>query len=139
MSPVLKKTMHRRTIPAVSFAVLYWTSKAEHLQPPAIRDFIRKVLEASDDALPGLLDQFDKWTYPKGDMFQWVDVLNKFDALLETICKKYDLKQVQTRSFEGLDKCLLVSIIRFSVFLLDHCANRSLYASSNVCSQTLNL
>lgn len=95
-----------------------------------------QILDASDESLPALLDQFDKWTYPKGDMFQWVDVLNKCDALLESICKKYDLKQVQKVPFAELDKSLLVSIVRFSVFLLDHCANRSLYASSKVCRST---
>lgn len=89
-------------------------------------------METSNTELPTLLNAFDRWTYPKGDLFQWTDVLNKCDSILEELCLKYELKVVQKTPFHYPDKALLLAILRFSVFLLDHCANRSLYASSNV-------
>lgn len=93
---------------------------------------MQQVLSAPLSTLSGLLDSFNKWTFPKGDLFQWVDVLNKLDSVLENTCKKYELRTTQILPFEDEDKHLLVSIIKFSTFLLDHCANRSLYASGNV-------
>lgn len=91
------------------------------------------VLDAAVEALPPILDAFDDWTYPKGDLFQWIDVLNRCDSLLESVCTKYELKtQVQRLCFTESDRRLTASILRFSSFLLDHCANRSLYASANV-------
>lgn len=90
-------------------------------------------MQATDDSLPNLLKSFHDWSFPKGDLFQWIDVLNKFDEILEKICEKYKLRdQVQELEFDSTDRSLLISIIQFSVFLLDHCANRGLYASGKV-------
>lgn len=82
--------------------------------------------------LPVLLDSFTQWKYPKGDLFQWVELLDKFDSILERLCKQYALQTVQRDAFHAQDKSLLVAILRISVFLLDHCANRTLYSSANV-------
>lgn len=97
-----------------------------------MQHFIKQVLEAQEDNLPDLLRTFDRWTFPKGDLFQWIDVLDKCDNILERLCKAYELSDVQLQQFKAQDKALLVSIVSFSVFLLDHCANRSLYSSGNV-------
>lgn len=96
---------------------------------------MKDVLEATEVDLIQLLRNFDSWGFPKGDLFQWIDVLNRCDAILETICVRYSLKTgLQRISFAIHDRDLVVSILQFSIFLLDHCANRSLYASGNVCS-----
>ena len=90
------------------------------------------MLDSAQDDLPALLRSFDQWSYPKGDLFQWADVLDKFDDILDALCTKYSLDQVQVEPFTASEKELLTCIVKFSVFLLDHCANRNLYSSANV-------
>ncbi|CCG81978.1 E3 ubiquitin-protein ligase ptr1 [Taphrina deformans PYCC 5710] len=120
MPPVSKKTM-RRVLPAV-----------------AVSTFMKDVLAASEQDLPLVLQNFNTWTFPKGDLFQWIDVLNKCDSLLDSVCSRYHLRDnLQQIPFTLPDRKLLISILRFSSFLLDHCANRSLYASGNIINELL--
>jgi hypothetical protein len=96
-----------------------------------------RVMLAQEQDLAPLLQQFNKWTFPKGDLFQWVAVLDKCDAILESKCRQYALEKIQVKPFEEGDRVLLVAILAFTAFLLDHCANRSLYSSANVRNQAL--
>ncbi|ORY86772.1 hypothetical protein BCR37DRAFT_123533 [Protomyces lactucae-debilis] len=106
--------------------------------PPAVRSFMDQVMAAQEHELAPILQSFNKWTFPKGDLFQWVAVLDRCDAILEAKCRKYALEKVQVKSFEEDDRQLLVAILAFTAFLLDHCANRSLYSSANNITELLN-
>ncbi|BFZ57287.1 E3 ubiquitin-protein ligase tom1 [Savitreella phatthalungensis] len=106
--------------------------------PPAVDAFMKQALEADNDNLPILLRSFHTWHYPKGDLFQWVAVLNKLDEILEDLCGQYNLRKgTQSKPFTGQHRELLLSLLSFTVFLLDHCANRTLYNSANFIDELL--
>ncbi|KAF9958077.1 hypothetical protein BGZ70_009313 [Mortierella alpina] len=69
------------------------------------------------------------WIYPRGDLFHWVGVLNRFDDLLDNLCKTHDMKKAQPKPFSAQDKRLTLAILDFSRLLLENCTNRNLYAS----------
>ncbi|GAA5804113.1 hypothetical protein HPULCUR_009599 [Helicostylum pulchrum] len=47
------------------------------------------------------------WNFPRGDLFQFVGVLNRFDAILETTCQEYELdKHIQKKPFQHLNNLL---------------------------------
>lgn len=94
---------------------------------------IDRASEVVEEELAGMLNSFDEWKYARGDLFHWVTVLNRFDGILERICKEYVLKSVQIVVFVPKTKELLLAILRFSTLLLDNCSNRNIYNSCNVC------
>ena len=110
-----------------------------------------------------------RWPFPRGDLYHWIPLLNRFDGILESFCSTYKLDEgPQTRDFacdlllgsspttEGDDQSkktaelselgygkdgdihLIVSILKFTQMLLDHCGNRSIYASSSHLNNLLN-
>ena len=110
-----------------------------------------------------------RWPFPRGDLYHWIPLLNRFDGILESFCSTYKLDEgPQTRDFacdllfealpttEGDDQSkkaaklselgygkdgdshLIVSVLRFTQMLLDHCGNRSIYASSSHLNNLLN-
>jgi E3 ubiquitin-protein ligase HUWE1 len=52
--------------------------------------------------LPAHLSTFPpRWPFPRGDLYHWIPLLNRFDRILELFNQEYGLKdQIQTRSFE---------------------------------------
>lgn len=100
-----------------------------------------------------------RWPFPRGDLYHWIPLLNRFDVILENFCKTYKLDEgPQTIDFtnkvllasladgeqdpniqEGHgDEHLIESILYFSRMLLQNCGNRSLYASSALLNSLLN-
>ncbi|CAD6504998.1 BgTH12-00497 [Blumeria graminis f. sp. triticale] len=97
-----------------------------------------------------------RWPFPRGDLYHWITLLNRFDSILEQFCKMYKLDEgPQTTDFgtilletEGLsikytktqdaDRLLIESILHFSRVLLQNCGNRSIYASSAHLNSLLN-
>src|SRR5699024_7806997 len=77
---------------------------------------------------------------PRGDLFHWVPVLNRFDEIFEAKCKEYELDQDCPKLCEMItkDKDLVSSCLKFTHLLLEHCANRSIYSSSNRIFQLIN-
>lgn len=74
------------------------------------------------------------WNFPRGDLFQFVAVLNRFDTLLEMTCQAYDLKenQIQKEPFTDETKQMLLAILNFSKILFENCTNRNIYNSYEV-------
>ncbi|KAI9282573.1 hypothetical protein BY458DRAFT_467864 [Sporodiniella umbellata] len=96
------------------------------LQPPELAKTISCLL--SDE--PIAQHTTKEWNYQKSDFFQFVTVLNHFDELLESLCKKYELSEkIQTKQFDKSDKETLLSILNFTRLLFDNCSNRNLYNS----------
>lgn len=98
--------------------------------------------------LPAQLRANLKWERPRGDLFHWVALLNRFDELFEAQIKKYGLEEDHPRlqELDAADAELLSTCLQFSLVLLDHCSNRSIYSSSdriysllNVCSIDVRL
>ena len=52
--------------------------------------------------LPAHLSTFPpRWPFPRGDLYHWIPLLNRFDGILELFIQEYDLKDhVQRRPFE---------------------------------------
>lgn len=121
--------------------------------------------------LPDHLAEFpSRWPFGRGDLYHWIPLLNRFDAILEKFCGLYALdKGPQARDFgcelllhhsgdsqlggesnwreklpagfqihpEG-DRLLIEAVLRFTNMLLEHCGNRSIYASSGHLNDLLN-
>lgn len=122
--------------------------------------------------LPKLLDTFPvaRWPLPRGDLYHWIPLLNRFDNTLEVFNKVYQLHEgPQTRDFgcdvllgrgtrveeygsdswdeeklralgyeEFGDSQLVQAVLQFTRRLLNHCGNRSIYASSSHLNDLLN-
>ncbi|KAF2404924.1 hypothetical protein EJ06DRAFT_552396 [Trichodelitschia bisporula] len=136
---------------------------------PALAEFIR---ELSTGSLSGLVEQLNSfpasWPFPRGDLYHWIPVLNRFDTLLDQFNRAYGLDEGpqtltigqstlfgvvdQHRSSDDIllefpnmeslpanaDEDLIEAVLRFTALLLSNCGNRSLYASSAHLSNLLN-
>ncbi|KAI8340111.1 hypothetical protein BC941DRAFT_468384 [Chlamydoabsidia padenii] len=106
--------------------------------PPPLRDLVKHLEEDDEKDIPGLIEQLDKWTYSRGDLFHWVTVLNRFDIILQRICDEYKLDTIQSTAFDSATKRLLLSISNFSLILFEHCTNRNIYNSYDHLNSLLN-
>lgn len=131
---------------------------------PAITQFVQETTTTPLHLLPQLLKTFPQnWPFPRGDLYHWIPLLDRFDHVLELFNKEYALTEgPQTQPFErrillkgdaeqgtpypGVgakeqeldtvgfssegDRELVESLVHFTRILLEHCGNRSLYASS---------
>lgn len=105
---------------------------------------------------------------PRGDLYHWIPLLNRFDSILESFTKTYRLNEApQTQAFtcelllshemrvkededwdqqklsdlgykEDGDSQLIKAVLNFTRRLLSHCGNRSIYASSSHLNDLLN-
>ncbi len=88
-----------------------------------------RITKSSDDELPAVLDSISEWCWPRGDLYYWTGTLNRFDTILENVCRDYELSAIQVNDFTPLTKRLVVSFLRFSRLLIENCTNRKLYSS----------
>lgn len=90
------------------------------------------MVEADDVSLVPLMEEFtSQRDRPRGDLCPWIPLLNRFDDSLETFAKKYSLQDEHPvpMAVSLEDEEFLVKILHFTVFLLEKCSNRSIYAS----------
>lgn len=131
---------------------------------PFISDFVKAATSVPLYQLRAKLVDFpQQWPFPRGDLYHWISLLDRFDHVLELFNKEYSLDTApQQEPFEcrllqkgdgeeGMpypstgadqqeldvagfssegDRELVESILQFTRVLLEHCGNRSLYASS---------
>lgn len=136
--------------------------KHKESNTPWLQDFVQNASTIALPQLPGLLDSFPtRWPFPRGDLYHWIPLLNKFDTVLEsfvtTYCLCYGLQTIDFGSevmlrFSGdeqassgnidvshdADTKLVLAILHFTEMLLHHCGNRSIYASSAHLNDLLN-
>lgn len=139
---------------------------------PFVSDFIERATKVPLHELPALLDGFPQhWPMPRGDLYHWIPLLNRFDHVLEVFNKEYGLEDgPQTQPFERRllekgdpeadmpypstgahsqeldtagysaegDRELVEALLHFTRILLEHCGNRSIYASSTHLSNLLH-
>lgn len=113
--------------------------------------------------LPALFTGWSqRWPYPRGDLNNWIEPLDRFDSILQSFNSKYGLdKGPQTIPFgvsllleespgvdeerlkelgfgpEG-DRELIEAILVFSKLLVEKCANRAVYNSTDRLNDLLN-
>jgi len=139
------------------------TMLAKHKETlsPWIQEFVQSASTTALELLPRQLATFpSRWPFPRGDLYHWIPLLNRFDSILEAFCALYALHDgPQTTNFtcellkkelqgshslldlgysEDGDRQLIESILGFSRLLLENCGNRSIYASSPYLSDLLN-
>lgn len=139
------------------------------MQSPWLKDFVQTASSKPLPLLPGYLAEFpSRWPFPRGDLYHWIPLLNRFDSILESFCSTYKLSDgPQLREFrwdvllasdpdpsdtqawsvsrlrslgyqEDGDRLLIEVVLRFTRMLLEHCGNRSIYASSAHLNDLLN-
>ncbi|KAH6847859.1 hypothetical protein B0I37DRAFT_415566 [Chaetomium sp. MPI-CAGE-AT-0009] len=149
------------------------TMQSKHREnlSPWVRDYVLAAASTPLPLIPGKLDEFPtRWPFPRGDLYHWIPLLNRFDSVLEAYCATYKLQEgfqmrdvacdlllnkgapveygdEQAYSKERLlqlgykedgDRQLVISILTFTKVLLQHCGNRSIYASSPHLNDLLN-
>ncbi|KAF9118932.1 hypothetical protein BGW39_000739, partial [Mortierella sp. 14UC] len=97
--------------------------------PPAVKTLIQTLAECPESEISQLIEEVPEWNWPRGDIFLWVAVLNRFDDILDSLCKTHDMKKPQPKPFSESDRRLTLAILYFSRLLLENCTNRNLYAS----------
>ena len=67
-------------------------------------NFVARATSVPVSELPSHLDTFPRlWPFPRGDLYHWINVLNRFDEILASVIEKYSLNAgPQTRSFDRL-------------------------------------
>ncbi|KAF9909831.1 hypothetical protein EC991_008002 [Linnemannia zychae] len=106
--------------------------------PLPIRNLIKTLKESPEAELAAHIEATPEWTWPRGDLFHWVSVLNRFDEILDTLCKTHDMKKPQPKELSPADRRLTLAILSFSRLLLESCTNRNLYASYEQLNDLLN-
>ena len=62
------------------------------LQPPAIADFVSTAVTLPIPQLPRHFRSFPvPWAFPKGDVYHWIPLFNRFDSILEQFVREYGL------------------------------------------------
>ncbi|KXN90585.1 E3 ubiquitin-protein ligase ptr1, partial [Leucoagaricus sp. SymC.cos] len=97
--------------------------------PTVVAEFIKKVLNVSDEQLAHVLASVESWKWPRSDLNAWTKVLNKFDSILEDVINQYELDKVQLINFPSQTKALVSEILRFQRLLLENSTNRKTFSS----------
>ncbi|KAI0904901.1 hypothetical protein F4823DRAFT_166786 [Ustulina deusta] len=142
-------------------------TKHKETLTPWLQEFVDSATSKPLPLLPQVLATFpSRWPFPRGDLYHWIPLLNRFDELLESFNVIYKLNEgPQSRDFgcevllksnleleeaersrnltalgykKDGDVYLIESILKFTQMLLDHCGNRSIYASSAHLNDLLN-
>ncbi|UKZ77686.1 hypothetical protein TrVFT333_005410 [Trichoderma virens FT-333] len=127
---------------------------------PWLKLYVESASTAPLPLLPQQLADFPtRWPFGRGDLYHWIPLLNRFDSVLEYFCKVYKLNEgpqqrdfgcdvllnhAKDSTFEGEKQWELADLLQlsfpqmFTRMLLEHCGNRSIYASSAHLNDLLN-
>ncbi|CRK27645.1 hypothetical protein BN1708_014885 [Verticillium longisporum] len=138
--------------------------KHEETLSPWLKDFVQSACTLPLPLLPDHIATFPtRWPFPRGDLYHWIPLLNRFDNILECFSGTYklnegpqtgdlgcevllhrglkveeygtevwDMDRLRKQGYgEQGDRQLIEAILKFTRVLLEHCGNRSIYASSN--------
>jgi E3 ubiquitin-protein ligase HUWE1 len=101
--------------------------------PPALVALVGQLAAVDEQAeLADALGAVRTWDWPRTDLQCWVEVLNRFDAILEKACADYALPAIQMTAFTPRTKRLVLEILRFTQLLLEHATNRKIFNSYDV-------
>ncbi|CAI4217154.1 unnamed protein product [Parascedosporium putredinis] len=76
-------------------------AKHKETQSPWLKAFVKSAVAVPLPLLPQALADFpSRWPFPRGDLFHWIPLLNRFDNILECFVATYNLeKGPQTQEF----------------------------------------
>ncbi|KAJ1828506.1 E3 ubiquitin-protein ligase tom1, partial [Coemansia sp. RSA 2599] len=97
--------------------------------PQEIQSLREQLETTAVEDIPQVLAAYHEWPFVRGDMYHWINVLNRFDDIMAEICEKYDLTSFQQTDFDPNTQKLLVAMLTFSRLLMENCINRNLYNS----------
>nr|XP_036576395.1 E3 ubiquitin-protein ligase huwe1 [Colletotrichum truncatum]KAF6783133.1 E3 ubiquitin-protein ligase huwe1 [Colletotrichum truncatum] len=61
---------------------------------PWLKDFVTSACSTPLPLLPDHLSKFPtRWPFPRGDLYHWIPLLNRFDNILDCFCTTYNLDQ----------------------------------------------
>ncbi|KAK3986247.1 putative E3 ubiquitin-protein ligase TOM1-like protein [Cladorrhinum sp. PSN332] len=68
---------------------------------PWLKEFVQAASTAPLPLIPKKLNEFpSRWPFPRGDLYHWIPLLNRFDNILEAFCTTYRLTEgFQMRDF----------------------------------------
>ncbi|XP_071960908.1 E3 ubiquitin-protein ligase HUWE1-like isoform X2 [Antedon mediterranea] len=98
---------------------------------PADCKYLIDKLKSCDNLLQEL-KQIKSWNYGKCELYHWIDVLDRFDAILEEGCCTETLQSWQLfcdRPQNSATKELIHNILYFTSLLIEHSFSRHLYNS----------
>ncbi|KAI5190406.1 E3 ubiquitin-protein ligase HUWE1 [Nematocida minor] len=102
-------------------------------QPPEnISNIIRHLTDLPEEDIYAYLNNLKEWKYTKTDLLYWVDVLDRFDAILKNISTTYSLEQFQNHPMKETDKETVHAILQFQKLLVENSSNKSLFSSFDV-------
>ena len=93
---------------------------------------ISSLLKAPDDQLAVVLKDIDTWKWPRTDLNAWIKVLNRFDDVMDSIIREYNVEKLQLVPFSESTKELLSEVLRFERLLLEYSTNRKTFSSYDV-------
>ncbi|KAH6656670.1 hypothetical protein BKA67DRAFT_511823 [Truncatella angustata] len=75
--------------------------KHKESNTPWLQEFVQRASTTQLPDLPAVLHSFPtRWPFPRGDLYHWIPLLNKFDTVLESFVAIYKLSDgTQTRDF----------------------------------------
>lgn len=79
-----------------------------------------------------MLEPVTVWTYPRGDLTNWVPVLDAFDEALEGLITLRAVVSLRPEPFTKTEKDVILHVLRLLKLLLVNCTNRKLFASYDV-------
>jgi hypothetical protein len=101
-----------------------------------IQEKIKLFSTCPQDKLAAHLATLTKWEFPKGDLHQWRDPLNRFDDILESVIDRNGFRnelKIQKVPFHPEEKELVCQIMRVTTLLFGNSSYRTIYGSANVC------
>ncbi|EGW33462.1 E3 ubiquitin protein ligase TOM1 [Spathaspora passalidarum NRRL Y-27907] len=110
--------------------------KREHIESMQMAKPLKSLIDDLANCelrdLPVRLNANLKWERPRGDLLHWIPVLNRMDSIFEEMIKKYGLNDefVKLQIISLQDQSLIIACLQFTHTLLEHCSDRSIYASS---------
>ncbi|KAK4176374.1 putative E3 ubiquitin-protein ligase TOM1-like protein [Triangularia setosa] len=76
-------------------------SRHKETLSPWLKKYVEETSSTPLPLLPNKLGEFQtRWPFPRGDLYHWIPLLNRFDNILEAFCATYSLNEgFQTRDF----------------------------------------
>ncbi|PYH96257.1 ubiquitin-protein ligase [Aspergillus ellipticus CBS 707.79] len=77
------------------------SQKHEATISPYLSEFVTRATTVPVPELPSHLNTFSRiWPFPRGDLYHWINILNRFDEILASVIEKYALRSgPQTKPF----------------------------------------
>lgn len=103
-----------------------------HRQHPQVAALIADTLASPTNELAKVLAPIDSWKWPRSDLNAWINVLNKFDAVLEDVIREFEVDKLQVNAFSPDRKEIVLEILKFERLLLENSTNRKMFNSYDV-------